>query len=611
MQRHILLPVTNPDVNSIHVREQYSLIPDQRFTLAGGKGFNVARALRIFGQNLQVVALVGNDANEFFAQSLREMGITISTLLPQLVATRQTTTRIDGQVGFLDHDSVPRRSTLCSAEVWDAFLAAVDKKLCGASAMILSGKPPELAPSDAYARAISLAREQGIFTALDTRGRFLQETLHAMPDLIKPNIEEVLDATGQKRDSEPLLDDMVDLAMDLLREGARCVAVSGAAQGAILVDKDGWTKFYVPPQHERNPVGSGDTMVGIATYFRVSRGYSMVDAVRMGVAAAAAQVDTTVPGHFDLDRANILAGRIEISGKRFGLHLVSPGLASETPPPLNSRFLSVANRDPRFRLDEDRWGLLKPREDAVLVTRSSAVIADGMTLSTPGHYQHPSASAEAARIFCDTIAKKIGEYDPTSVEKPETRLRTAFFVANKKIGDFNQSRSKEERNRYGIGGAIGIGMLIRDDELHLMHIGDASSVMVMEDGSVVRLTKPQDGVINQHLAQFSDRRTVFREKMRFLNIRPGSEGGRAFGALTGSDIAMEYLEYIRHPLKGVEYIIMHTDGFDNLTDEMLCKYARGEIDHRTILEQNHAERAWPKHPKSDDRTITVIDIVRR
>ena len=95
-------------------------------------------------------------------------------------------------------------------------------------------------------------------------------------------------------------------AADLVARGARRAVVTAAAAGAAVADGDAVAWIPAPRVTVRNPVGAGDALVG-GLGVALERGEPFARAVALGIAAAAASVETAKAGTLDPARAAALA----------------------------------------------------------------------------------------------------------------------------------------------------------------------------------------------------------------------------------------------------------------------------------------------------------------
>lgn len=268
---------------------------------AGGKGVNVARALIANGLDALAVLPLGGGDGHLLGRLLADAGIP-HCAVPTAAATRSNVTlsEPDGTVTKVNAPGEP----LTPAEL-DAFVEATAAVLPRASWLVGCGSLPDGAPPDLYATLIERAHAAGASVAIDTSGTPLQGAVAAGPDLIKPNVAELAELVGRPL---PSLDAVVAAAHQVRAAGVATVVVSLGATGAVLVGDDDEALLAVPPAVvPRSDVGAGDTLLAgfLAT---LAAGGSAADALRHGVAWAAAAValpGTSVPGPEAIDPAAV------------------------------------------------------------------------------------------------------------------------------------------------------------------------------------------------------------------------------------------------------------------------------------------------------------------
>ena len=264
---------------------------------AGGKGVNVTRALIANGHRSLAVLPLGGGDGHLLARLLVDAHVP-HRAVPTTADTRSNIT-LSEPGGTVTKVNAPGRP-LSPAEL-DALVAAVQAALPGADWLVGCGSLPDGAPAGLYATLTGLARAAGVRVAVDTSGPPLQAAVGARPDLIKPNLAELVELVGR-----PLatVDQVITAADEVRAHGPRTVIVSLGAHGALLVD-GGEPLLAVPPKvAARSDVGAGDTL--LAGF--LAGGGAGADALRTGVAWAAASValpGTSMPGPADLDLAAV------------------------------------------------------------------------------------------------------------------------------------------------------------------------------------------------------------------------------------------------------------------------------------------------------------------
>ena len=214
---------------------------------AGGKAVNVARLLHTLGEAVHLVLPVGGHTGDDVSADLARAGIP-HDLVAGTVDTRRTITIASDETG--DATLVNEASRLSD---WPGFLEQVLARMSGAAVVVASGSLPEGAPGDAFAQLAIAARACGLPVVLDTSGPALLAALAAGPTLVKPNLAELRDVTG---DEDPRAG-----AARLAQESGAAVAVSAGADGIVLaVGAEVWHASLPHPLHG-NPTGAGDAAV--------------------------------------------------------------------------------------------------------------------------------------------------------------------------------------------------------------------------------------------------------------------------------------------------------------------------------------------------------------
>jgi fructose-1-phosphate kinase PfkB-like protein len=199
---------------------------------------------------------------------------------------------------------------------WETYERTVANRLAGHRFLVCIGSIPPGAPTEAYARLISLARAREVRTLVDAAGDVLATALGTRPDIVTPNLgeaDEVLHGgthlPAKDRRAE-VRERTMESAAGLVHLGAHSALVTVGA--GVAVDR-GSTRMWIdaPQVVERNPIGAGDSLVG-GLVGGLEWGDDFDAAVRLGVAAASASVETELPGFIDPERVRALYARINV-----------------------------------------------------------------------------------------------------------------------------------------------------------------------------------------------------------------------------------------------------------------------------------------------------------
>lgn len=273
---------------------------------AGGKGINVARAVTAAGvDTIAVLPLVQDDP---FDAVLRQTAVP-ARRVPVAGRARANVTITD-PAGSTTKLNLPGAALdrFEAAAVIDAVVAAS----AGARWLVLAGSLPPGVGDDFYVDVIRAVRaahgDAAPLIAVDTSGPALRAVVEAaMPDLIKPNDEELAELAGVALSGGDLVDAVVAVARSVVPAKTRAALITLGSAGAVLIDAGGAWAGTPPRIRVASTVGAGDSSLA---------GYLLADiegtppeerlrrAIRYG-AAAASLPGTQAPRPVDLPRADV------------------------------------------------------------------------------------------------------------------------------------------------------------------------------------------------------------------------------------------------------------------------------------------------------------------
>ncbi len=277
--------------------------------IVGGKGVNVARGLARLGQPARPALFLGGEVGELCDRLLRQQDQFEPIVTWTEAATREILTVRTGQTAeqtaFFDPNPIitPAEQGILLDELRSAFSLGVDWcALCGSS--------PCKATDGLYASIIRLARQQGIFTLLDSYGNCLVPALEAQPDVVKLNRQECEAAYGRPLDSYHAVCEALGWIRGFEIPYA---AITFGSQGVVASWEDHVVAWEPPEIEAVNPIGSGDAMTaGLIDAF--SREEDPEEAFRWGMACAVCNVQRWVACDFYRDDVEWMVDEIEQCG---------------------------------------------------------------------------------------------------------------------------------------------------------------------------------------------------------------------------------------------------------------------------------------------------------
>ena len=280
----------------------------QVLTLAGGKGINIARALKRLDVPVVATGLAGGRTGTRIVEEL-----TAEAILNDFVRigeeSRTSTAVVD-----------PMEASYTEINEWGPLvlpeeLAVLREKLHylarGADFVVFAGSLPRGVEDDFYADAIRDLNRRGVPVVLDTEGEPLRLGTEAEPYLVSPNQREAEHVVGQELDDE---EDFL-MALDAIAElGARNVHITleSGCFGLFRADRQVRRYRAVAPLLEAvSVVGAGDVLLAQFLAAQLA-GKTVEDAFRIAVAAGAASTLEVGAGRFDPRDAGRLTAGVEL-----------------------------------------------------------------------------------------------------------------------------------------------------------------------------------------------------------------------------------------------------------------------------------------------------------
>jgi 1-phosphofructokinase family hexose kinase len=278
-------------------------------TLAGGKGINVARALKALGVPVVATGLVGGTTGSRIVE-----GLTAEAILNDFVhiegESRTSTAVVDPTGGT--YTEINEWGPSVRPEELETLREKLRYLTQDAEFVVFAGSLPRDVDTDFYADATRELAKRHVPTVLDSEGEPLRRGVEAEPFLVSPNQTEAEGLVGQEfHDEEDFL-----LALDSIAErGARNVLIT-TEYGALALLREEREAHHLRALAPRidpvSTVGSGDVLLAAFLAARHA-GRSNVESLRAAVAAGAASTLEIGAGRFDPRQAGRLQAGVELS----------------------------------------------------------------------------------------------------------------------------------------------------------------------------------------------------------------------------------------------------------------------------------------------------------
>jgi 1-phosphofructokinase family hexose kinase len=285
-------------------------------SLAGGKGVNVARAIKRLGQPVVATGFAGGPTGSRIVEQLTEESI-LNDFVHIHQESRMNTAVLDPTIQADGGDS-PGQVTEVNEpgpEVSPQEAELLCDKLLylakGAQTCVFAGSLPRGVEPDLYARLVRDVTKLGVTTVLDTDGEPLRHGVRAGPAVVSPNVLEAEALVGHEFNDD---EDRVIAVREMVELGAG-EAIMTTQDGCFAqVQEEGGPRLYrvrVEPLEPRAAVGSGDAFLAGYVAARYE-GSAPAECLRFAVACGAESTQHLGAGLIEPRAAERLATEIHV-----------------------------------------------------------------------------------------------------------------------------------------------------------------------------------------------------------------------------------------------------------------------------------------------------------
>jgi 1-phosphofructokinase family hexose kinase len=277
-------------------------------TMPGGKGVNVARAIKRLGRPVVATGFTGGPTGTRVVELLTEESI-LSDFVRIREESRTNTAVLDPTSG--DQTEINERGPAVSRAEVELFSDKLLYLAQGAQMCVFAGSLPGEVDLDIYARLIRELQRLGVTTVLDTEGEPLRQAVRAEPTVVTPNVLEAEELVGHEFNDD---EDRVIAVHEMVELGAR-EAIMTTTDGCFAqVIEEGRPQLYrarMEPLEPRASVGSGDAFLAGYVAARYD-GQSPGDCLRYATACGAESTQHLGAGVLDPRAVDRLLVEIEV-----------------------------------------------------------------------------------------------------------------------------------------------------------------------------------------------------------------------------------------------------------------------------------------------------------
>jgi tagatose 6-phosphate kinase len=244
-------------VPNFHVGRRHRAV--EQTAVAGGKGVNVARALKALGRPVLATGTAGGGTGARIIELLDDEGIT-NDFVRIHEESRMSTAVIDPTDGVTTE--VNERGPALSNAERERVVERILYLAQGAQIVVLCGSLPRGVPVELYCQLIEDLRRLGVTTVLDTEGEPLRIAMRACPDLVTPNLIEAEELVGHEFADD---DDRLTGVREIVALGARDAIITYESGCVALLGGDSAERVAyrvsVDPREPLSPIGAGDAFL--------------------------------------------------------------------------------------------------------------------------------------------------------------------------------------------------------------------------------------------------------------------------------------------------------------------------------------------------------------
>ncbi|MGI8594978.1 MAG: 1-phosphofructokinase family hexose kinase [Solirubrobacteraceae bacterium] len=280
----------------------------EQTTFPGGKGVNVARALKRLDQPVIATGFVGGQTGTRIVEGLTSESVP-NDFVRIAEESRTNTAIVEPTTGEQTEVNEP------GPDVGELELELFTDKLMylaqGAQVVVFAGSLPRGAGTEVYGRLVRELRKRGLTTIVDTDGEPLRQAVRAEPSVVSPNVLEAEELVGHEFNDD---EDRVIAVREMVQLGAdeAIMTVGDGCFAQVLVD--GAPRLYrvrVEPRPARSTIGSGDAFLAGYVACRYT-GSASEECLRFAVACGAESTEHLGAGVLDPAKIERVMAEVEV-----------------------------------------------------------------------------------------------------------------------------------------------------------------------------------------------------------------------------------------------------------------------------------------------------------
>lgn len=246
------------------------------FYSAGGKGINVSKTIKAYGEESIALGFIGGHNGRFIKDKLDELSVK-NDFVEINGNCRENVKVIDGD----KLTEINEKGPCVSEDDIDRLIDKIKKHISKNDILVISGSVCLGVNNDIYLKIIEIVNSCGGKAILDADNDLFKLGIKAKPYAIKPNTLELCKYFGVEETDD--ISALKENCLKLIDMGTNEVLLSMGSKGALYVDRN--TCFKVEPLNidVKSTVGAGDAMVA-ALALCINKSIDVEEKIKMAVA---------------------------------------------------------------------------------------------------------------------------------------------------------------------------------------------------------------------------------------------------------------------------------------------------------------------------------------
>ena len=280
----------------------------EQTSMAGGKGVNVARALKALGQPVIATGVAGGPTGTRIIEQLTDEAI-LNDFVRIRDESRTSTAVVDDTTG--EQTEINEHGPAVTEAEIELFRDKLLYLAKGAGVCVFAGSLPRGVADSFYAGLIGELKGMGVTTVLDAEGEPMRLGTRAEPTMVSPNELEAEELVGHEFADD---DDRLRGLQEVVELGPREVAMTLPSGCIGLVGEETDRRLFrvtLEPRETRSTVGSGDAFLAGYVAARYT-GSPAEECLRFGVACGAESTQHFGAGVLNPREAERLMPEVEV-----------------------------------------------------------------------------------------------------------------------------------------------------------------------------------------------------------------------------------------------------------------------------------------------------------